>query len=125
MKGGYAQQAANMLYTLFAGSVDVPYTGSQVGYPTLNGLPNNTIHSLPPPCIPRTLQAFRPVEVILGPGDALVWFPGWEHETSILIGPAVSLSLHFTSPSDSAYQNTFSDLLSQRVSPDCKWNGSV
>ena len=73
----------------------------------------------PPPLSPP--QVLHPLQVTLQPGDALVWFPGWEHETRILSGLSISLSLHFMSPSNSSYQNTFSDLLSERVSPHCKW----
>ena len=82
-------------------------------------------------CQPRHHASFSPsssptqvlhkLDVTLQPGDALVWFPGWEHETRILIGPSISLSLHFTSPADSTYQNTFSEVLRERVSPNCKW----
>ena len=85
-----------------------------------------TPHHLPlPPPLPTIpsspTQVLHPLQVTLQPGDALVWFPGWEHETRIVSGPSISLSLHFTSPSNSSYQNTFSDILSGRVSPHCKW----
>jgi len=77
------------------------------------------------PTHPHThTQVLHPLEVTLQPGDALVWFPGWEHETRILTGPSISLSLHFISPGNSSYQNTFSELLSQKVSPHCKWRDS-
>ena len=66
-------------------------------------------------------KVLRPIEVTLNSGDALVWFPGWEHETIIVEGISVSLSLHFNSPSDSVYQNAFHEELSERVSNHCDW----
>ncbi|KAL5475073.1 hypothetical protein EMCRGX_G027127, partial [Ephydatia muelleri] len=63
----------------------------------------------------------QPLQATLYPGDVIVWFPGWEHATSIQVGPSISLSLHFTSPQNSIYQNTFSEELSQRVSDECPW----
>ena len=86
-------------------------------------LPTTPHHSppSPPPASLSPTQVLHPLQVTLQPGDALVWFPGWEHETRIVSGPSISLSLHFTSPSNSSYQNTFSDKLSERVSPHCKW----
>ena len=91
-----------------------------VGLDLLASQQKITSPSLPPP--PSTLpQVLHPLQVTLQPGDALVWFPGWEHETRILSGPSISLSLHFMSPSNSSYQNTFSDILSERVSAHCKW----
>ena len=68
------------------------------------------------------LKVLRPLEVTLSSGDALVWFPGWEHETVIAEGLSISISLHFDSPSDSVYQNTFHQELSDRVSHQCHWN---
>jgi hypothetical protein len=66
-------------------------------------------------------KVLRPLEVTLGPGDALVWFPGWEHETGIETGPSISLSLHFLPHSASLYLHTFRDMLSNRVSNTCNW----
>ena len=82
---------------------------------------NRTITSLPLPPPSPLPQVLHPLQVTLQPGDALVWFPGWEHETRILSGLSISLSLHFMNPSNSSYQNTFSDILSERVSAHCKW----
>ena len=70
------------------------------------------------------MQVLRPLEVTLSGGDALVWFPGWEHETCITEGLSVSLSLHFDSPSTSVYQNTFHRELTERVSQHCDWEFS-
>jgi hypothetical protein len=70
---------------------------------------------------PAWSQVLRPLEVVLGPGDALVWFPGWEHETGIEAGPSVSLSLHFTPNHSSHYISSFPELLSARVSKTCNW----
>ena len=67
------------------------------------------------------LKVLRPLQVTLRSGDALVWFPGWEHETVIMEGLSVSISLHFDSPSNSAYQNVFHQELTERVSHHCDW----
>ena len=67
------------------------------------------------------LKVLRPREVTLSSGDALVWFPGWEHETVITEGLSVSISLHFDSPRGSIYQNAFHQELSDRVSHHCDW----
>ena len=77
------------------------------------------VHSVT--CWPVSLQILCPLKVTLGPGDALVWFPGWEHETGIETGPSISLSLHFLSDPASHYLHTFRDLLSSRVSNSCNW----
>lgn len=58
----------------------------------------------------------KPHEVVLYPGDAVVWFPGWEHETKILDGLSVSLSLHFETVKDTLYVKTFRSFLAHRVS---------
>ena len=71
------------------------------------------------------LKVLRPLEVTLSGGDALVWFPGWEHETVIIEGLSISISLHFDSPSDSVYQNTFHQELCDRVSHQCHWNSGT
>ena len=63
------------------------------------------------------LQVMRPLEVVLGPGDAVVWFPGWEHETKITKGLSVSLSLHFDTLLDTLYVRTFRSVLTEKVSP--------
>ena len=57
------------------------------------------------------------MEVVVGPGDAVVWFPGWEHETRILEGLSISLSLHFETGKSSLYVTTFLNHLVERVSP--------
>ena len=80
--------------------------------------PSPPLPPLPPPLPSQTLH---PLQVTLHPGDALVWFPGWEHETGIETGLSISLSLHFTSPPHSRYINTFADLLSNHVSNSCHW----
>lgn len=49
-------------------------------------------------------------------GDAVVWFPGWEHETRILQGLSVSISLHFDTKMDSLYVRTFKKILVDKVS---------
>lgn len=67
------------------------------------------------------VQILRPLEVTLGPGDALVWFPGWEHETRIEVGPSISLSLHFLISPASHYIQTFRDILTSNVSSSCNW----
>ncbi len=61
------------------------------------------------------MQVLKPLEVILEAGDAVVWFPGWEHETRILTGLSVSLSLHFQTLLDSLYVKTFSSALGDSV----------
>ena len=38
-------------------------------------------------------KVLRPIEVTLNSGDALVWFPGWEHETIIVKGVSVNLRI--------------------------------
>lgn len=68
------------------------------------------------------MQILQPVSVKLLPGDALFWFPGWEHETEITEGISISLSLHFIPPQGSMYQRTFASLLQERVSKDCNWH---
>ena len=60
----------------------------------------------------------QPLEVVLQQGDALVWFPGWQHETKILEGPSISLSLHFQTIMNSLYIKTFKSALANRVSPE-------
>lgn len=67
------------------------------------------------------IQVLQPLSVKLEPGDALFWFPGWEHETEITEGLSISLSLHFTPLRGSLYLNTFSSLLHKHVSADCDW----
>ena len=62
----------------------------------------------------------KPYEVMLSPGNALVWFPGWEHETKILQGLSVSLSLHFQTLMDALYIRTFQSSLSEKVSQHFK-----
>jgi len=62
-------------------------------------------------------QGLCPVEVVVGPGDAVVWFPGWEHETRITQGLSVSLSLHFDTAMSSLYVKTFINYLADKVSP--------
>ena len=51
-------------------------------------------------------QILCPVEVKVGPGDAVVWFPGWEHETGITEGLSISLLLHFETTMSSLYVRT-------------------
>jgi len=60
----------------------------------------------------------HPLEVVLEEGEAVVWFPGWEHETRILQGLSISLSLHFATVTNSLYIKTFQDALVHRVSSD-------
>ena len=62
------------------------------------------------------LKVLRPSEVVLHEGEALVWFPGWEHETRIQHGLSVSISLHFDTELDSLYVQTFQKFLRERVS---------
>ncbi len=66
---------------------------------------------------PLLLQVLHPREAVVGPGDAMVWFPGWEHETRILQGLSISLSLHFETVS-SMYVKTFLNLLAKKVSSE-------
>ena len=61
-------------------------------------------------------KILHPLEVVLHEGEAVVWFPGWEHETRILEGLSVSLSLHFDTLMDSLYVQTFRRSLIERVS---------
>ena len=62
----------------------------------------------------------KPLAVNLTQGDALVWMPGWEHETEILGDEeSVSLSLHFL-PTSTLYQRTFATFLNNRVM-NCAW----
>ena len=63
-----------------------------------------------------TLQVLHPLEVVLREGEAVVWFPGWEHETRILEGLSVSLSLHFETDTNSLYVRTFRKNLADKVS---------
>ena len=60
----------------------------------------------------------QPLEVVLQQGDAIVWFPGWEHETRILEGLSISLSLHFQTVMSSLYIRTFKSALANRVSSE-------
>ena len=70
-------------------------------------------------------QVLVPQEVVLGPGDALVWFPGWEHETRIETGPSVSLSLHFSmNYIPCHYTAMFSDVLNQIIGITCDWSSA-
>lgn len=60
----------------------------------------------------------QPLEVVLHEGEALVWFPGWLHETKILKGLSISLSLHFQTIMNSLYVKTFKAALADQVSPE-------
>ena len=66
-------------------------------------------------------QVLQPLETALGPGDALVWFPGWEHETRIETGPSISLSLHFSMTFRSRFTAVFRDLLTEKIGRTCDW----
>eukprot|EP00118_Oscarella_pearsei_P012884 m.98257 g.98257 ORF g.98257 m.98257 type:complete len:287 (+) comp36974_c0_seq4:633-1493(+) len=58
----------------------------------------------------------------LNSGDAVVWFPGWDHETKI-VGDAqsVSISLHFWPTQGTQYERHFSQYLEQRIPMNCSW----
>ena len=58
-------------------------------------------------------QVLHPQEVVLKEEEALVWFPGWEHETRIQHGLSISLSLHFDTVMDSLYIQTFKRFLQE------------
>jgi hypothetical protein len=65
----------------------------------------------------------KPISVLLTEGDALIWMPGWEHETEIIgTEQSVSLSLHFL-PGNTIYQRTFATYLKERVMENCAWEG--
>ena len=40
----------------------------------------------------------RAYEVVLGPGDVIVWYPGYAHETYTLDADSVALSVEFRLP---------------------------
>jgi len=68
----------------------------------------------------------KPIKAVIHPGEAIVFYPGWWHETEIIQGPSLSLSIYWAHPNpefDSTYYNEEiqATLLQVREYCYCSW----